>query len=359
MCNDNSLDPVDYFKHPKMTAQRRYEALRAYYLESLTQDEAAKKVGYSVKTFQSLISNFQNGKINFFMKSQYGPKRRQISDYDYKKIISLRKADHSIYEIQEILASEDHKTSLQTINRILKDEGFNKLQRRTGEERGISKRNTLLPKKASPISLDDLDKYKFECQVGGIFYFIPYILQTGLYELIISSSFPETSQLSKVNSIFSILALKLIGHERLSKISNYNHDAGFGLFAGLNVPPKTTATSTYSYMVDRNMIMTFMQDFISQMKAIYPSYYQGETINLDFHSIPHYGEKSKMENNWVGAKHRSMKSASTFFAQDGDSKHLIYTNTDIDHENWNWRWYQVHYIETARKRYHSKSNGHS
>ena len=35
------------------------------------------------------------------------------------------------------------------------------------------------------------------------------------------------------------------------------------------------------------------------MNSLFPEFYQGETINLDFHSIPHYGEKSKMEKNWA------------------------------------------------------------
>jgi hypothetical protein len=231
------------------------------------------------------------------------------------------------------LRAEGYKTSIQTINRVLDDAGFAKLQRRTKEEIGLTKKNTLIPKTSTQLDLYELDKYKFECQVGGIFYFIPYILKTGLFELIDSSSFPETSKLSKTNSIFSILALKLIGHERLSKISSYNHDTGFGFFAGLNVPPKTTATSTYSYLVDKETIENFSKEFVSKMVSIYPEYYKGETINLDFHSIPHYGEKSQMDTNWVGAKHQRMKSDLTFFAQDGDSRHPIYTNTDIPRED--------------------------
>ena len=327
------FNPIKYFQSPKEPAQKRYEALRAYFLESLTQKEAAKRAGYSISTFQSLVSNFQNGKVEFFLKPQYGPNRRQASDFIHERIVSLRKSGHSVYEIKDVLSKEGFRTSIQTINRIIKDEGFAKLPRRTGEELGITKKNMLLPPISTAIDLDQIEGYRFECQVGGIYYFIPYILQTGLYELISSAPFPETSKLSKINSIFSILALKLIGHERLSKISSYNHDTGFGFFAGLNVPPKTTATSTYSYMVDKETIQSFMKEFISQMRTSYPQYYQGDTINLDFHSIPHYGEKSEMDDNWVGAKHQRLKSALTLFAQDGESRHLLYANTDIDRED--------------------------
>jgi len=333
MTDKDEFNPIEYFQNPKEPAQKRYEALRAYFLESLTQKEAAKRAGYSISTFQSLVSNFQNGKVEFFLKPQYGPNRRQASDFIHDRIVSLRKSGHSVYEIKDVLSKEGFNTSIQTINRIIKDEGFAKLPRRTGEELGITKKNMLLPPISTAIDLDQIESYRFECQVGGIYYFIPYILQTGLYELISSAPFPETSKLSKINSIFSILALKLIGHERLSKISSYNHDTGFGFFAGLNVPPKTTATSTYSYMVDKETIQSFMKEFISQMRTKYSQYYQGDTINLDFHSIPHYGEKSEMDDNWVGAKHQRLKSALTLFAQDGESRHLLYANTDIDRED--------------------------
>ncbi|MGP8329352.1 MAG: transposase [Methanosarcinaceae archaeon] len=333
MYEADKFDPIEYFSNPQESAQKRYEALRAYYLDSLTQKEAAERAGYSASTFQSLVSNFKNRKIEFFVKPQHGPNQRQTSDFIQERIISLRKSSHSVYDIKDILSEEGFHTSIQTINRITNDEGFAKLPRRTKEELGLTKKNTLLPQISTSVNIEQLESYKFDCQVGGIYYFIPYILQTGLYELISSIPFPETSKLSKINSIFSILALKLMGHERLSKISNYNHDAGFGFFAGLNVPPKTTATSTYSYMVDKESIQSFMKEFISRMSSTYPQYYQGDTINLDFHSIPHYGEKSEMDTNWVGARHQRLKSALTLFAQDGESRHLLYSNTDIDRED--------------------------
>lgn len=328
-----TIDPIDYFKHPKNPKHKKYEALRAYYIESISQEEAAKRVGYSIYTLQSIISDFQTGKLDFFPQQKMGPKRRQISDYVYDKIVSLRKRNHSAYEIKNILEKDSIKTSLQTISRVLSDEGFTKLPRRTNKEIGITKKRTLIPPTSSQIDFKGLTNYNFECSVGGIFYFIPYILKINLYNQILKSSFPETSRLSKTNSIFSILALKLIGHERLSRIDEYNFDNGFGFFAGLNVPPKNQAISTYSYRIDQHSTNTFLEDFILNMNSNFNRFYNGKTINLDFHSIPHYGEKSSMDNNWVGSKHQSMKSALTFFAQDGDSKMLIYENTDIKRED--------------------------
>jgi len=323
------FDPLYFFLHPKSAQQRQYDALRDYYLNNLTQKETSKKYGYSLSTFQTLVRDFKNRKIIFFPPIKMGPKKKQMPETIREKIIKLRKGNHSIYEIRDILKRDGFSWSLDSISRILREDGFSKLPRRTMLECGLTKKKMLIPPIASQLNFEELSQYRFECPIGGIFYFIPYILKTDLYSQILDSSFPETSKLSKINSIFSILAMKLIGHERLSRIDEYNFDTGFGFFAGLNVPPKNQATSTYSYRVDQQTTQTFLENFISNMNSNFNQFYQGKTINLDFHAIPHYGDKSMMENNWVGSKHQSLKSALTFFAQDGESKMLIYENADI------------------------------
>src|SRR3990170_7131063 len=148
MTDKDEFNPIEYFQNPK---------------------EPAKRAGYSISTFQSLVSNFQNGKVEFFLKPQYGPNRRQASDFIHDRIISLRKSGHSVYEIKDVLSKEGFSTSIQTINRIIKDEGFAKLPRRTGEELGITKKNMLLPPISTAIDLDQIESYRFECQVGGIY----------------------------------------------------------------------------------------------------------------------------------------------------------------------------------------------
>ena len=328
-----NFDPLYFFLHPKSARQRQYDALRDYYLNDLSQKEASEKYGYSISTFQTLVRDFKNRKIVFFPAVKMGPKKKQMPDTIKEKIIKLRKENHSIYEIRDILKRDGFSWSLDSISRILREDGFSKLPRRTMLECGLTKKKMLIPPIASQLNFEELNQYRFECPVGGIFYFIPYILKTNLHGQILESSFPETTKLSKINSIFSILAMKLIGHERLSRIDEYNFDTGFGFFAGLNIPPKNQATSTYSYRVDQQATQTFLENFISNINSNFNQFYQGKTINLDFHAIPHYGDKSIMDNNWVGSKHQSLKSALTFFAQDGESKMLIYENADIEQKD--------------------------
>jgi hypothetical protein len=52
-------------------------------------------------------------------------------------------------------------------------------------------------------------------------------------------------------------------------------------------------------------------------------------VNLDFHTVPHYGEVSVLEEHWAGARGKTMKGALTLFAQDADTKLMLYTAADI------------------------------
>jgi len=75
--------------------------------------------------------------------------------------------------------------------------------------------------------------------------------------------------------------------------------------------------------------MKFQQRIMKHFNKLYPDLYQGKTINLDFHSIPHFGDESEMEKVWCGTRGKSLKGANTFFAQAGESDLLIYTRADI------------------------------
>jgi hypothetical protein len=57
--------------------------------------------------------------------------------------------------------------------------------------------------------------------------------------------------------------------------------------------------------------------------------YDEKFVNLDFHTAPHFGEDSVLEEHWAGARNKTMKGALTLFAQDAESKLILYTDADI------------------------------
>ena len=85
--------------------------------------------------------------------------------------------------------------------------------------------------------------------------------------------------------------------------------------------------SSYAYGLDEVHLQRLQEAFIAQ--AIRMGLYEGNTVNLDFHTVPHFGEKSVLERHWAGARGKVLKGALTLFAQDAQTKLLLYTQADI------------------------------
>jgi hypothetical protein len=79
--------------------------------------------------------------------------------------------------------------------------------------------------------------------------------------------------------------------------------------------------------LDQVHILRLQQAFVKQGKKL--GLYDGKVVNLDFHTVPHYGDESELEKHWAGARGKMMKGALTLFAQDAETKLMLYTAADI------------------------------
>jgi hypothetical protein len=174
-----------------------------------------------------------------------------------------------------------------------------------------------------------LTPFNLESPVAGVFFFIPYIVEAGILEVVKHGKDPHSSVINAEQAALSILLLNLIGNKRLSHIKTYDHEPGLGVFAGLNVLPKATYIQSYSCRTSSVLLLKFQNHFVSHFQKIYPNFYNSAFINLDFHSIPHYGDESQMEKVWCGDQSKAMKGANTIFAQDSESNAILYTRADI------------------------------
>lgn len=327
------MNLLDLFTKNLSPRQKLYEAIRAVAFQEDTIEEIASRFGYSPQSLRVLIHRVVSGQQSLFPEVKRGPQKPQTSPETIHAIIQLRR--HRQLNSQEIASELQHSgttISPRTVERILKDAGFPKLRRRTHRERGISKKGTFIPLRSSPLDLIKLEPFRADCQVAGVFFFLPYILESGLLDIVGQCALPQSSAIDKRQASLSMLLLKLIGHERLSQIQQYDTDQGFGLFAGLNVLPKPSYMCSYSCRTDADELLAFQQAIITHFQQQYPQLYPGDTINLDFHSIPHFGEESEMERVWCGSRGKAMKGAHTFFAQDGASDTLLYSRADITRE---------------------------
>ena len=325
----NSFELELFFKNPASKKQKQYEAVRAFVVEKLSAKEIAEKYCYKLSSVYTFIKMAKSGEINFFPETKKGPKQRHFSFKIQKQIFRYRNKNMSHTDICNLLNLKGIQISAQTVSRILVDAGFEKLKRRSNKELGLTVKNKIIPKKSEILDFNKLKKFSVDTPVAGIFFFIPYIIETGIIDILQKSPMPSSSVIGTLQACLSMLALKLIGNERLSNMDSYDKEPGLGVFAGLNVLPKNTYMSTYSCLCSTEMILDFQKQIVKNLKHRYPEFYNGNYINLDFHSIPHYGEFSQMEKVWAGAKHKTMKGADTVIAQDAKSNMILYTRADI------------------------------
>jgi hypothetical protein len=59
------------------------------------------------------------------------------------------------------------------------------------------------------------------------------------------------------------------------------------------------------------------------------SLFSSESFNLDFHSVPYYGEHPVIERHYVSSRSRRQLSVLVFVAQDAEGRAFCYTNADL------------------------------
>ena len=316
-----------YFTHPVPDWQRRYEALRASLVERLPAKVVAERFGYTVAYVHFLGYQFLHGQIDFSEPVPEGRiQRRRVSGDMRQKIRSWREKHLSAGEISELLSDEGVDISVRTVERVLAEEGFTKLPRRTKLKIGLTVKGAEVPVKAERISVGAMHA-SFDCEGAGIFLFAPFMEKLRIHDIIADAGLPGSATIPAASYVLSFLALKLLGTERYGHAGDHAFDSGLGLFAGLTALPKTTALSTYSYSLDEVHLVRVQKAFVKQaMKA---GLYRDHVVNLDFHTVPHWGDESVLDEHWVGTRGKRMKGALTLFAQDAESKLILYTGADI------------------------------
>lgn len=318
-----------FFTHPKADWQRRYEALRASFVDRLPAAAVADRFSYKPGYVRLMRHLFSTGKFDFNEPPEEGKvARRRVSRAIRNKIRAWREQRLSLGEIAQLLSQDNIEISVSTVARVLAEEGFEKLPRRTQLKIGLTISGATVPAKAQAIALGSLDGKDFESDTAGIFLFAPFLAQLDLEGVVCEAGLPGTQTISALNYLLSFLALKLLGNERYAHVGDHAFDPGLGLFAGLNVLPKCTAMSTYSYSLDEVHIERLQSAFVKRVEKL-GLYDSRPVVNLDFHTVPHFGEESVLEKHWAGARNKVLKGALTLFAQDAGSKLMLYTTPDI------------------------------
>jgi len=315
-----------FFEKPHNPRHRLYEALRAYFVEGRLSKEVARAFGYSVGYFHVLCHHFRRDPHPaFFVCSRPGPRFQPKKSAARDLIIRLRKQNYSVYEISQTLKERNCPLSPTAVREVLKEEGFAPLPRRLDEERPDYPRPTVEP--AADVRQFSLAPRAFSTRCGGLFLFVPDLVRLGLSRLAATARLPGSQRIPAEYALRACLALKLWSLERKSHVMALVADQGLALFAGLNAIPKKSYFSEYSSRLDHANTTRLLASWYEQLTD--SRLFRCESFNLDFHSVPYYGEDPVVERHYLSARSRRQPSILVFLAQDADGRAFCYSNADI------------------------------
>jgi hypothetical protein len=164
-------------------------------------------------------------------------------------------------------------------------------------------------------------------RVAGIFLFLPLLARLRFDQLVQQAGYPGSRMVPAVGALLSLLALKLLDKERRCHINDFNFDEALGLFAGLNILPKATFATDYSYRTERHHQQQLLTGWITGLAPLlFPT---PQAFALDFHPIPFRGDPTALDNHYLPRRGKAGPSVLSFFAQEHDSRVLCYANADL------------------------------
>ncbi|MGZ3303464.1 MAG: hypothetical protein ACXVBY_21250 [Isosphaeraceae bacterium] len=317
------------FQEPDSPAHRRYEICRAYFCESVPADEIAKRFHLHACSIRAIVRDFARAPdVNaLFASARSGPKTSPKRDAIHERVCELRGQGATLSDIRAALGHEGFDVSESYLFRLLHRAGLTGTrQHRPTPLPGVyANDGSLVPDIADARGLVLDDGRQFSTKVAGLFLFLPLLLDLDLPQAVTHAKLPGSKQIPPLQALLALLVPKLIGKRRVSHISDLCNDEGAGLFAGLNVLPKTTYATDYSYKTERAMT----ERLITAVIAKTPLGEHPLSFNLDFHAIPFRGAEPDLENHWVPTRNRGLPSVMAFVAQAVGRRVICYATANI------------------------------
>jgi hypothetical protein len=316
-----------YFLHPAGSSQRRYEALRAYFVQDMPAAEVADRFGYSTASVHQMATLLRGGKMSLFTDPRPGPKGpRKATGPLRARVLALRSAGHSVTEIAAALTAEGLPVSAQTCWQILDAEGLPRLPRRDEGRRGPPARLDVA--QAAKLAGWPASGTALSCDHAGLLLLFPAMAEVGLPALVRAAGYPSTRQLSAWQSVGTLLLAKCDRKARVHHIGALTDDAGLAFTLGLTSLPKATHLGTYSWRVRREFNHKLLAGLVAALRPLGLATGQ-DGFNCDFHAIRHHGTGAQLEKHYVPRRSQRTRAVLTFFAQDHASSEMVYANADL------------------------------
>lgn len=334
MAGRSPQDAVEWFTAPDEVNQRRYEALRAFFVDGLTHAEAAERFGYTRWGMVNLVREHRAGRLRLFAEPRKPgppPGTAPAKDRARGRVIQLRRDGLSTYEISARLATEGTPLNRTSVAEILTEEGFGRLLRHPEPAASASPatagRDTRLPRTARL----DLSSWPARVETGkaGLLLLLPDLLKLDLPAMVTAAGYPSTRIVPAVSWLMSLLALKLTRTRRVSHVDDLLlADPAAAVFAGLSSLPKKSALTSYSYRTTHDHQRRLLAALDTSMINGGLATAADAIFDLDFHAVMHWGHDPVLEKHYVPTRSQRARSVLTFFAQDSQTHNLVYANAD-------------------------------
>jgi transposase len=307
--------PSEFFTSPAQLNQRRYEALRAHYVDGLSYAEAGRRFGYTRWTMIDLARQHRAGKLDLFSPPGRPGRRPGAPRKDAvrARVIELRREGLSTYEISARLGLEGTPLNRTSVAEILAEEGFGRLLRRPEPARSISPatpgRDTKLPR-AKLISFATWPE-RLDTVRAGLLLVLPDLVAFDLPGLVRAAGYPGTAVIPALNWLLSLLSLKLTRTRRVSHVDDLLADPAAGLLAGMAVLPKKSALTDYSYRLSHDHQRAFLAALDTTMISAGLASSDQAIFDLDVHAVMHWGHDPVLEKHYVPKRSQRARSVLT------------------------------------------------
>lgn len=305
------------FLQPQSLLQRKYEALRARFVDRKSWAEIAEQFQLHPGTLRNLASKVRTSGILGLFDSPIVQKRSKRDE----RILALRREERlSNAEISERLLSEGIQAGTTTIGLVLKNAGIAKLPRRAARIASYALR-------AAEADVRQFQPTSERCppRFGGLFLFARDLHQARLDPFL--TDWPASEKLPAPTMIRALLALKLWGIGRPYHVMPDILDPGSALFAGLSVMPKKSTLTEYSTRIDAAHLHPLMDAWHGIAQRLLPR--PESSFDLDFHTIPYHGDEALMQKHFVSKRSRRQRGILALVAREASQRALIYGDATI------------------------------
>ena len=327
---------AEAFTVPDQVNQRRYEALRACYVEGLTYAEAGDRFGYTRWAMIDLVRRVPGREAG---PVRPAPQTRPAAGHRAGQGPRPRPGDRAAprRDCPATRSPPGWPPSSTPLNRTASprscsEEGFGRLLRHPEPEASINPatpgRDTRLPA-ARVTGLGHLagpgrhrpGRAAARCCPT----WSPWTCPTWSD----AAGYPGTRVIPAIRWLLTLLALKLTRTRRVSHVDDLLADPAAALLAGLAVLPKKSALTSYSYRLAHDHQQRFLAALDTTMIEHGLASSDEAIFDLDFHAVMHWGPDPVLEKHYVPTRSQRARSVLTFFAQDTGTHNLVYANADI------------------------------